>query len=48
MTTVVAAYGYLSVDDDPSTWQPTGIVTEPIELLDWIGGAAQSAVGDRP
>jgi phosphoglycolate phosphatase len=48
MTTVVAAYGYLSVDDDPATWQPTGIVAEPIELLDWIGGAAESAVGDRP
>jgi phosphoglycolate phosphatase len=48
MTTVVAAYGYLSADDDPATWQPTGIVAEPIELLDWIGGAVESAAGDRP
>ena len=48
MTTVVAAYGYLSADDDPASWQPTGIVAEPRELLDWVGAAAASAVGERP
>ena len=47
MTTVVAAYGYLSVDDDPAAWQPTGIVAEPIELLEWIGSKAAGAVGER-
>jgi phosphoglycolate phosphatase len=47
MTTVVAAYGYISSDDDPTGWQPTGIIAEPIELLDWIGGTAQNAVGER-
>ena len=26
MTTVVAAYGYISDDDDPASWQPTGII----------------------
>ena len=33
MTTVVAAYGYLSEDDDPLRWDPHGIVQEPGELL---------------
>jgi phosphoglycolate phosphatase len=47
MTTVVAAYGYISADEDPAAWQPTGIVSEPIELLEWVGAAAASAIGDR-
>jgi phosphoglycolate phosphatase len=47
MTTVVAAYGYISADDDPAGWQPTGIVAEPFELLDWIGAASAGAVGER-
>jgi 2-phosphoglycolate phosphatase len=42
MATVVAAYGYLSTDDDPSQWQATGIVDEPSQLLDWINA------GDGP
>jgi phosphoglycolate phosphatase len=36
MTTVVAAYGYLSAEDDPSRWQPDGIVGSPDELLSWL------------
>jgi phosphoglycolate phosphatase len=36
MTTVVAAYGYLSAEDDPTRWQPDGIVTSPDELLAWV------------
>ena len=47
MTTVVAAYGYISADDDPAGWQPTGIVAEPIELLDWIGATSAGAIGER-
>jgi phosphoglycolate phosphatase len=47
MTTVVAAYGYISADDDPAGWQPTGIIAEPGELLEWVGAAAASAVGER-
>jgi phosphoglycolate phosphatase len=47
MTTVVAAYGYISDDDDPAGWQPTGIIAEPGELLEWVGAAAASAVGER-
>jgi len=38
MTTVVAAYGYLSADDDPLRWQPHGIVQAPGELLTWVPG----------
>jgi N-acetyl-D-muramate 6-phosphate phosphatase len=38
MTTVVAAYGYLSAEDDPLSWQPDGIVEEPGDLLSWIAG----------
>ena len=36
MTTLVAAYGYLAADDDPGSWEPTGIVSEPAELLAWM------------
>jgi phosphoglycolate phosphatase len=37
MTTVVAAYGYISVDEDPRQWQPHGVVNAPDELLHWMG-----------
>jgi phosphoglycolate phosphatase len=36
MTTVVAAYGYLSPEDEPARWQSDGIVTTPEELLGWV------------
>jgi phosphoglycolate phosphatase len=48
MTTVVAAYGYLSDEDDPDRWEPTGVVSDPLELLDWMHGTAARAAGDRP
>jgi len=48
MTTVVAAYGYLSDEDDPGSWEPTGIVDEPAQLLEWMGSAPARAVGERP
>jgi hypothetical protein len=44
MTTVVAAYGYLSPDDDPRQWQPHGIVEAPDELIAWLDGAAGAQV----
>jgi phosphoglycolate phosphatase len=43
MTTVVAAYGYLSDDEDPRQWQPHGVVQAPEELLHWMGAAAPSS-----
>lgn len=48
MATVVAAYGYLAVDDDPARWQPTGIVREPGELLDWMTPRESERSGTRP
>jgi phosphoglycolate phosphatase len=45
MTTVVAAYGYISNDDEPRRWDSTGIVAHPLELLDWIGPPMAQAVG---
>ena len=43
MTTVVAAYGYLSDDEDPRQWQPHGVVHAPEELLHWVGCGAPSS-----
>jgi phosphoglycolate phosphatase len=48
MTTVVAAYGYISADEDPLSWQPSGIVSEPAQILDWMDVAMVRAVGDAP
>jgi phosphoglycolate phosphatase len=45
MTTLVAAYGYLSAEDDPLGWQPHGIVQSPGELLAWFRGPR--AGGDK-
>jgi phosphoglycolate phosphatase len=39
MTTLVAAYGYLSSDDEPLRWQPHGIVESPAGLREWLVGA---------
>jgi phosphoglycolate phosphatase len=36
MQTVVAAYGYLGVDDDPAAWGPHGIIERPEQVLDWL------------
>jgi len=47
MTTVVAAYGYLSLDDDPHSWQPDGIVEVPGDLLSWIGGESVRSTAGR-
>jgi N-acetyl-D-muramate 6-phosphate phosphatase len=44
MTTVVAAYGYISADEDPRQWQPHGVVNAPDELLDWMGRQAPRVV----
>jgi len=44
MTTIVAAYGYISADEDLRQWQPHGVVNAPDELLDWLGRHAPRAV----
>jgi phosphoglycolate phosphatase len=46
MTTVVAAYGYISAEDDPLSWQPSGVVAEPMQILEWLDVTVARAVGD--
>ena len=48
MTTVVAAYGYISDEEDPRQWQPHGVVQAPDELLHWVGCATAPATGGVP
>jgi phosphoglycolate phosphatase len=36
MTTLIAAYGYLSPDDQPEAWSAAGIIQHPQELLNWL------------
>lgn len=47
MTTLVAAYGYISSGEDPRQWQPHGLVSEPAELLPWMAARARTPVGER-
>jgi 2-phosphoglycolate phosphatase len=47
MTTVVAGYGYISTEDDPLSWGPSGVVTEPLQLLDWLDDTSARAIGAR-
>jgi phosphoglycolate phosphatase len=35
--TLVALFGYLSVDDKPADWGANGMIQEPLDLLDWLG-----------
>jgi 2-phosphoglycolate phosphatase len=43
MTTLVAAYGYISDDEDPRAWQPHGVVNSPDQLLEWMERGATPA-----
>jgi phosphoglycolate phosphatase len=36
MQTVVAAYGYLSADDRPESWNADGIIARPEDVVDWL------------
>jgi phosphoglycolate phosphatase len=36
MPAVVANYGYLQPDEDPSAWGADGYLDKPLDLLDWI------------
>jgi len=45
MTTVVAAYGYLAIDEDPRGWNPHGVVGEPVELLHWVARSGTVPAG---
>ena len=45
MTTLVAAYGYISASEDPLQWQPHGVVASPDELLRWMEHRAEALLG---
>lgn len=45
MRTIVAAFGYLSSEDDPLAWQADAIVSRPEELGPWFGIAATMETG---
>ncbi|HSQ70171.1 MAG TPA: phosphoglycolate phosphatase [Steroidobacteraceae bacterium] len=47
MFTVVAAYGYISDEDDPASWQAGGIASEPAEIGTWLQAWPATAVGVR-
>ncbi|HET9679326.1 MAG TPA: phosphoglycolate phosphatase [Gammaproteobacteria bacterium] len=36
MPGLLAAYGYISEDDNPNDWQPTATLKQPADLLDWL------------
>jgi phosphoglycolate phosphatase len=40
MPVLVARYGYLGPDDDPDSWQPDAHIDAPLQILDWLDGAA--------
>lgn len=44
MTTIVAAYGYIGTDERIDSWSASGVVRQPLELLEWIAGGS-AAVG---
>lgn len=47
MTTLAAAYGYLSADDDPLGWGPTAVIDEPGQLLEWLAPHPACDAGGR-
>ncbi len=46
MFTVVAAYGYISDEDDPQSWQAAAIAREPAEIGAWLHGWPRPPAGD--
>ena len=35
-TTLVALFGYLGAEDDPDAWEADGMVSHPLDILDWL------------
>lgn len=38
MGTLVALFGYLGADDNPSRWGAHGLIEHPLDVLDWLRG----------
>jgi N-acetyl-D-muramate 6-phosphate phosphatase len=41
MKTLVALYGYIGENEAPAHWGADGMISEPLEILDWIGAVAE-------
>ena len=41
MPALVANYGYLRADEDPTVWGGDGYLNEPLDLLDWLKASAR-------
>ncbi|MEK6749088.1 MAG: HAD-IA family hydrolase [Pseudomonadota bacterium] len=37
MRTVVALFGYIGTQDQPMAWGADALITQPMELMDWLG-----------
>ena len=37
---LVALYGYASLEEDPYAWRADGYIQQPIEIIDWLQSAA--------
>lgn len=44
MTTLVAGFGYLGVEDRPEAWGADGFLEQPIDLFGWLGPSASLEV----
>ena len=44
MTTLVAGFGYLGVEDRPEAWGADGFLVQPIDLFGWLGPSASLEV----
>jgi len=40
MPVLVARYGYLGPEDDPDSWLPDAHIDTPLQIIDWLDGAA--------
>ncbi len=40
MKPLIAGYGYIDVDEQPSLWGAAGTIAHPREILDWLDGDA--------
>lgn len=43
MLTLIANYGYITVEQQPETWGANGRINHPLEALDWLGKSRRSA-----
>lgn len=47
MRALAAGYGYLHEHEDPTAWQPDGIIQDPVELLHWLNADANKVGANK-